>query len=78
MSEYLDLLWKRPSSVEFPKIWCTFKVKDLESDVFVEYQIQDLPETRFDDAVDFMIQIFCSDEPLTEAYGKFVRKLRFF
>lgn len=70
MGELLNLIWKRPSSSEFPKIWSTFKVKDSESDEFIEYQIQDLPESRFDDALEFMIQVFCSDEPLTEAHGK--------
>ncbi|XP_055302495.1 uncharacterized protein LOC129568527 [Sitodiplosis mosellana] len=68
MSGVLDLMWQRPNSSEFPKIWRTFKVKDLESDAFVEYQIQDLPESRSEEAVEFMIKIFCSDEPLTEAH----------
>lgn len=69
MTKLLDLMWQRQNLSKFPKIWSTFKVKDLVSNEFHEYQIQDLPESRFEDALEFMIQIFCSDEPLTEAYG---------
>lgn len=69
MSELLDLMWQRRNLSKFPKIWRTFKVKDLVSNEFHEYQILDLPEFRFEDAVEFMIEIFCSDEPLTEAHG---------
>lgn len=75
MSGELDLIWKRPNSKEFPKIWRTFKVKELNSDEFVEYKIQDLPESRFDEAVDFMVEIFCSDEPLSESHGNCFIKL---
>lgn len=67
MSEHLNLIWQRPESPEYPKIWRKFEIK--KHDAVVEYVIQDLPESRFEYAVEFMIQVFCSDEPLTEAYG---------
>lgn len=69
MKETVDLQWKRPESLKFPKIWLTFKAKDIDSDELVEYCIQDLPESRFQDAMDFMLTIFCKDEPVSEAYG---------
>lgn len=65
----LELLWKRPNSLSFPKIWRTFKSKGSVRDELVEFTIQDLPESCFKEAVEFMIDVFCSDEPLTESHG---------
>lgn len=70
VNEALSLAWKRPDSVEFPKIWRTFKAKDIGSDELVDYYVQDLPESRFEDALDFMVPILSKQEPLCEAYGK--------
>lgn len=69
MAEIIELKWKRPESSEFPKVWHTFKAKDVGSDEFVEYRIQDLPESREEEAINCMVQYFCRDEPLCEAYG---------
>lgn len=71
----LNLAWKRPKSSEFPKVWHTFKAKDIGSDELVEYRVQDLPESRFEDALDFMVPILSKSEPLCEAYGKTIQKL---
>lgn len=65
----LSLVWKRPESSEFPRVWRTFKAKDIDSDAVVEYHVQDLSKSRFDDALDFMVSIFSKSEPLCEAYG---------
>lgn len=72
MTEDIELKWKRPKSSEFPKVWHTFKAKDVESAELVEYRIQDLPESRADEALNCMIQYFCKDEPLCQAYGKLI------
>ena len=69
MSGDLELIWKRANSSNFPQVWRTFTSKDSERDELVEYRIQDLPENRFKEAVEFMIDVFCSDEPLTESHG---------
>lgn len=73
-SEFINvspkLTWRRPETSEFPKIWSTFKAKDIDSDELVEYRIQDLPESRFEDALDFLVEILSKSEPLCEAYGK--------
>ena len=68
MSEIVDLKWKRPDS-EYLKVWTTFEARDLNSDDLVEYRIQDIPESRFEDALEAMVSTFCDDEPLCEAYG---------
>lgn len=70
MAETLKLIWNRPESSEFPRVWCTFKAYDNNSDEIVEYRIQDLPESRFQDGIDFMAQHFCRDEPISDALGK--------
>lgn len=69
MVNNIGLKWKRPENSEYPKIWLTFKAKDVDSEKLVEYRIQDLPESRFDEAVQFMTTNFCKDEPLNEALG---------
>lgn len=70
MVQLTGLKWKRPSGVEYPKVWRTFRAQSRHTNESVEYCIQDLPESRFDDAIEFMAQIFCRIEPLCEAYGK--------
>ncbi|XP_031623083.1 uncharacterized protein LOC116340630 [Contarinia nasturtii] len=64
-----DLKWKRPRSTEFPKVWRSFNAVDIDSGKIVEYSIQDLPESRFKDGIDFMGEHFCKDEPICEAFG---------
>lgn len=70
MSAIKEFSWERPESTEFPKIWCKFQAHNADTDEPVEYRIQDLPESRFDDGVDFMAQHFCKDEPISKALGK--------
>lgn len=69
MDKDIELKWKRPKSSEFPKVWHTFMAKDVESTELVEYRIQDLPESRKEEALNCMVQYFCKDEPLCQAYG---------
>lgn len=69
MRKITESEWKRPESSEYPKIWHTFKARDVDSDNLVEYRIQDLPETNFDQALQMMSNAFCKDEPICEAYG---------
>lgn len=35
----------------------------------VEYQIEDLPESRYDEAIEMIVKYSCRDEPLCEAFG---------
>lgn len=67
--ELLKLKWTRPATVEYPKGWSTFKARDLDSDELVEYRIQDLPESRFEDAIKQMIEHYLPDEPITQVLG---------
>lgn len=67
--EVLSLNWKRPETVEYPKIWHTFKARDLESDELVEYRIQDLPLDKMDEAFEHMQSNYIQDEPIGQVLG---------
>lgn len=66
----LTLKWKRPETIEFPKIWHTFEARDLYSDELVEYRIQDLPLDKTDEAFDHMVANYMQDEPIGQVLGK--------
>ncbi len=71
MSEkIIPLKWKRPDSVAYPKVWHRFKARDLNSDQLVEYRIEDLLESRAEDAFNHMRENYLADEPLHQALGK--------
>lgn len=64
--------WKRPQDFPYPTVWQTFKDLDLDSDNEVEYCIQDLPETRFDDAINHMTEYYLPDEPVAQSIRKYL------
>lgn len=70
MSTAKEFIWERPESMKIPKMWYKFDARDIDTDELVEYCIQDLPESKFQDGIDFMAQHFCKDEPISEALGK--------
>lgn len=63
------LTWKRPESVDFPKVWHTFQARDIDSDNLVEYRIQDLPLNRVDDCYRHLFDTLIPDEPIGQALG---------
>lgn len=67
----IKLKWSRPDTVEYPKVWRTFQARGLDSDKLVEYRIQDLPESRFEDVIDHMVTYFIPEEPVNAALSKF-------
>lgn len=54
MEDLIELKWKRPESSVFPKVWHTFTEKDADSERLVEYRIEDLSESRREEAVKIM------------------------
>lgn len=56
-------IWRRPSNVSFPKVWHSFTAPDLDG-TMVQYEIRDLPESRFKEACELMIVHYIPDEPL--------------
>lgn len=77
MANAITLKWVRPELVDYPKVWHTFKAKDIGSDDLVGYRIQDLPESRNDEALTMIVDIFCRDEPLCDAYGNVNERTNF-
>lgn len=69
MVELFSLKWKRPESTDFPKVWHTFQAKDIDSNNLVDYTIEDLPESKFDEAISILVESFCKGEPMWMAYG---------
>ncbi len=67
----LKLKWSRPQTTEFPKIWKTFFARDINSEKLIEYRIQDLPESRFEEAIKHMRANYLQDEPITNTLSKF-------
>lgn len=63
------LKWKRSNFNDYPKVWYTFKARDLDSDNIVEYRIQDLPLDRTDDLLDHLVKSYIPDEPAGQALG---------
>lgn len=69
MAQYFA--WKRPlSAVPYPNVWLKFTAKLKNSDISVNYRVQDLPEDRFEDAIAFMKEIYIAGEPLAQSIGK--------
>lgn len=69
MEKIFEFKWKRPGSTDFPKVWHTFMAKDIDSDELVEYRIEDLTESRSEEAIKLLVEHFCNDEPLCDAFG---------
>lgn len=74
MNNLLKLKWTRPQTTEYPKVWKTFYASDIDNvENLVAYRIQDLPESRFDDAIQHMIANYLKDEPVTATLSKFFK-----
>lgn len=69
-TDRIVLEWKRPQTLEYPKVWHTFKARDLNSDKLVEYRIEDLTESRIADVLDHMCKNYVPDEPIGQSLGK--------
>ena len=53
----------RPDSVTFPQVWHKFQVNGEN------YVVQDLPEDKYDEAVEHMFIHYLADEPMCSATG---------
>jgi len=56
------LKWTRPTTLPFPKIWSTHQVE--RAGTTHKIRIQDIPEDRHEDVVQFMTQVYLKDEPM--------------
>lgn len=67
--EIIPMKWKRPDSIEYPKVWHRFIARDLDSDKMVEYRIEDLVESKAEEAYKHMRENFLVDQPISQAMG---------
>lgn len=65
--EIEKMVWTRPKEVPYPSVWHSFQARDVDSDRMVNYVVQDLPEERFEEAINHMLGIFIYDEPTCNA-----------
>lgn len=47
--------WKRTNFEGYPRVYLRFSARDQGSNDLVEYRIQNLPEDRFEDALEFYV-----------------------
>lgn len=55
--------WKRPINLNYPKVYSKFMVADPIDEKLVEYNVIDVPEDRFEEACNFMVEHFVPYEP---------------
>lgn len=66
----MDLKWRRPTDLPFPKVHHRFHSKDIyQADKLVSFVVQDLPEDRFEDAIHEMAENFLRDENTCRTTG---------
>lgn len=56
-------IWQRPSDLSFPVKYYEFVTRDRDSDALVEYRVEDIPESRYEEACRFMVKHFVPYEP---------------
>lgn len=66
--------YARPTDlVPFPNVWMEFVAKESKiSENLVKYRIQDLPEDRFDEAIEYIAKYFLPDGAITQIFGEFL------
>lgn len=57
----------RPSSLSFPQVYHTFKAKNKAGDAEIEYRIEDLPESMFEEALKLLTTDFAPEETICVA-----------
>lgn len=55
--------WQRPDELFFPVKYYKFVTRDKGSDKLVEYRVEDIPESRYEEACRFMVKHFVPFEP---------------
>lgn len=67
----MEFCRSRPTkSLSYPHIWCEFTAKESKNSARkINYWIQDLPEDRFDDAIQYLDNHFVADAPISKYFG---------
>lgn len=54
ITDQITLKWKRPKTMAYPKVWHTFKARNLNSDDLVDYRIEDVTQSNAADVLKHM------------------------
>lgn len=60
----IELLWKRPTTIAIPQIWHKFESKPKNGKIY-KIKIIDLTPDRYEEAMDFMMKYYFTEEPLS-------------
>ncbi|KAG5679848.1 hypothetical protein PVAND_009385 [Polypedilum vanderplanki] len=74
MSDEKFVVFPRRDGIVYPQIYTKFKVKSKENDKEEEFQIQDLTENYFDEAVDFIVANHARGAVFHNAAGTLTRE----
>lgn len=63
--------WSRPmDTVPYPNVWMEFEAKETKnSDKVIKYRIQDVPEDRFEELIQFHCENYIRDDPMLQSIG---------
>lgn len=56
-------IWRRPGELNFPVKYYKFVTREPDSNKLVEYRVEDIPESRYEEACRFMVKHFIPHEP---------------
>lgn len=62
--EIQNLKWRRPDNIPWPKVWHRFEARSKSGQMY-RIKIQDIPEDRYDEVLDFMETEFDKNEPIS-------------
>lgn len=72
----INFKWKRSESIEYPKVWHTFKARDLDSNDLVEYRIEDITKSNANEVLKHLKANYILDDVLIQAIGKINKFLK--
>lgn len=64
--------FKRPQNLEFPTVYYKFKAKSNDNNEIIQYRVQDLPDDRFEEALEMVKNYYIPEESLCA--GKEIHK----
>ena len=72
LQKEIDKMQRIRSSGQPPKVWKQIEKKDKDGKL-MKFTIQEIPEDRYEDAVQHMCTFFLADEPTCQCLSKFHR-----
>ena len=56
-----------------PKVWNIVEIKLKNAETPIRFTIQEIPEDRYEEAVEHMCKYFIADEPMCKCMSKFLQ-----